>query len=285
MDDLVAKTTDSEYVRRMFDISGQVVVITGGGGVLCGTFARGLAKAGARVAILDILPEAAQKVADEINATGGVAVAIQADVLDKGSLMKAADQVLTRFGVVDALINGAGGNKKQATTAPGLSFFDLPQDAFQWVFNLNFIGTLLPTQVFGKHMAERGEGVILNVASVNAFRPLTNIPAYSAAKAAVKNFTEWLAVHMSHNYSPKIRVNAIAPGFFLTTQNRFLLMDEQTGELTPRGKASAMQTAMRRFGDPEELMSTVIWLLAPASSFVHGITVLVDGGFCAFSGV
>jgi NAD(P)-dependent dehydrogenase (short-subunit alcohol dehydrogenase family) len=274
-----------DYVHQLFGISGKVVVITGGGGILCGAMARGLARAGARVAVLDILPEAAQKVVDEIAAGGGEAAAFCADVLDKDSLSQSAREVLARFGTVDALICGAGGNKKQATTTPDLSFFDLPQDAFQWVFNLNFLGTLLASQVYGKLMVERGEGVILNIASVNAIRPLTNIPAYSAAKASVKNLTEWLAVHMSQNYSPNIRVNALAPGFFLTTQNRFLLYDDQKGDYTPRGKSVIAHTPMGRFGDPEELLSTVIWLLAPGSRFVHGITVTVDGGFCIFSGV
>jgi NAD(P)-dependent dehydrogenase (short-subunit alcohol dehydrogenase family) len=276
---------DPEYINRLFNVQGKVIVITGGGGILCSTMAKGLAKAGAKVAVLDLMLDAAKKVADEIVAQGGEAIAVYADVLNKEALQKSAQEVLSKYGTVDALINGAGGNKKQATTAPDLSFFDLPQDAFQWVFNLNFIGTLLPTQVFGKLMAEKGEGVILNIASVNAFKPLTNIPAYSAAKAAVKNFTEWLAVHMSQNYSTKIRVNAIAPGFYLTNQNRFLLIDEKTGEATPRGRTIIAHTPMARYGDPEELLGTVIWLLSPASQFVHGVTVLVDGGFCAFGGV
>jgi NAD(P)-dependent dehydrogenase (short-subunit alcohol dehydrogenase family) len=186
---------------------------------------------------------------------------------------------------VDILINGAGGNKKEATTSPDLSFFDLPADAVQWVFNLNFIGTLLPCQVFGKVMAEREEGIILNVSSMNAFRPLTRIPAYSAAKAAVSNFTQWLAVHISQEYSPNIRVNAIAPGFFLTEQNRFLLTDEETGELTPRGRTIIDHTPMGRFGHPDDLIGTVLWLLSPGAAFVHGVVVPVDGGFSAFGGV
>jgi NAD(P)-dependent dehydrogenase (short-subunit alcohol dehydrogenase family) len=186
---------------------------------------------------------------------------------------------------VDILINGAGGNKKEATTTPNLRFFDLPPDAVQWVFSLNFLGTLLPSQVFGQLMAEQGEGVILNVSSMNAFRPLTRIPAYSAAKAAVSNFTQWLAVHMAQEYSPDIRVNALAPGFFLTEQNRFLLTDEATGNLTPRGKTIIDHTPMARFGNPEDLVGTTLWLLSPASGFVTGVVVPVDGGFSAFSGV
>jgi len=204
---------DPNYMKRLFNVEGKVVVLTGGGGVLCGTMARGFAKAGARVAVLDIAKDAAQKVADEVNEGGGEAIAVYSDVLNPEVLQESAKEVLDRFGTVDILVNGAGGNSRRATTSPDVSFFDLPQDAFQWVFNLNFVGTLLPTQVFGKILADKGEGVILNIASVNAFRPLTNIPAYSAAKASVKNFTEWFAVHISQNYSEKIRVNAIAPGF------------------------------------------------------------------------
>jgi NAD(P)-dependent dehydrogenase (short-subunit alcohol dehydrogenase family) len=244
-----------------------------------------MSRAGAKVAVLDLFPEAAQRVADGINADGGQAVAVRCDVLDKASVETAAQAVLAAFGRVDILVNGAGGNKKQATTAPDLAFFDLPADAVQWVFNLNFIGTLLPSQVFGRLMADQGEGIILNVSSMNAFRPLTRIPAYSAAKAAVSNLTQWLAAHMAQEYSPQIRVNAIAPGFFLTEQNRFLLTDEATGELTPRGRTIIDHTPMGRFGDPEDLLGTVLWLLSPASAFVTGVVVPVDGGFSAFSGV
>jgi NAD(P)-dependent dehydrogenase (short-subunit alcohol dehydrogenase family) len=276
---------DNEYLETFFGLSGRVAVITGGGGVLCGAMSRALGRVGVKVAVLDLMPQAAQEVADDVVAAGGEAIAVRCDVLDKASLEAARDAVLDRFGGVDILINGAGGNKRQATTSADLSFFDLPADAVQWVFNLNFIGTLLPCQVFGKLMAEQGEGRILNVSSMNAFRPLTRIPAYSAAKAAVSNFTQWLAVHMSQEYSPKMRVNAIAPGFFLTEQNRFLLTDEQTGELTPRGQTIIDHTPMDRFGHPEDLIGTVLWLLSPSAQFVHGVVVPVDGGFSAFSGV
>ena len=246
---------------------------------------RALGRVGVKVAVLDLIPEAAQNVADDIVAAGGEAIAVRCDVLDKASLEAARDAVLARLGRVDILINGAGGNKKQATTSPDLSFFDLPADAVQWVFNLNFIGTLLPCQVFGRGMADQGEGIILNVSSMNAFRPLTRIPAYSAAKAAVSNFTQWLAVHLSQEYSPDIRVNAIAPGCFLTQQNRFLLINEESGELTPRGRTIIDHTPMARFGHPDDLIGTVLWLLSPGAAFVHGVVVLVDGGFSAFSGV
>jgi len=271
-------------ILSSFDLSGKVIVATGGGGVLVGAMARGLASEGAKLAILDIFPEKAQAVADDIIAAGGDAVALKADVLDKASLEAARDAIIARYGRIDALINGAGGNKAQATTSPDLSFFDLPQAAFQWVFNLNFIGTLLPCQVFGKVMAEQGEGVILNVSSMNAFRPLTRIPAYSAAKAAVSNFTQWLAVHLAQEYTPNLRVNAIAPGFFLTEQNRFLLLDENEN-LTPRGQTIIDHTPAGRFGDPADLLGAVLWLLTPASSFVSGVVLPIDGGFSAFSGV
>jgi NAD(P)-dependent dehydrogenase (short-subunit alcohol dehydrogenase family) len=276
---------DSQYIERMFGVRGRVIVLTGAGGVLCGMMARELAKAGARVAVLDILPEAARKVADEITAAGGEAIAVAVDVLDRASITAGAEAVMARWGRVDGLINGAGGNRKQASTSPELSFFDLPQEAFQWVFDLNFIGTLLPSQVFGKIMAAQGAGSIINIASVNSYRPLTNIPAYSAAKAAVRNFTEWLAVHMSQNYGSGVRVNAIAPGFYMTTQLRFLHTDAKTGQPTPRARATIGHTPMGRYGEPVELMSTVIFLLAPGSAFVHGVTVPIDGGFCAYSGV
>jgi len=272
-------------MQELFNLKGKVIAATGGGGVLVGEMSRGLARVGARVVVLDIVEEAARRVADEIVEAGGEAIGVKMDVLDKASTEAALATVLDRFGGVDILINGAGGNKAQATTSPDLSFFDLPQDAFQWVFSLNFIGTLIPSQVFGRQMAERGKGVILNVSSMNAFRPLTRIPAYSAAKAAVSNFTQWLAVHLAQEYSPNIRVNAIAPGFFLTQQNRFLLIDEKTDELTPRGKTIIDHTPMGRFGDPADLLGTVLWLLSPASAFVTGIVVPVDGGFSAFSGV
>jgi len=276
---------DEEYVKSLFDLSGQVAVVTGGGGVLCGALSRALGKAGVRVAVLDLFVEAADKVVASICAAGGEAIAVQCDVLSKPSIEAARDVVLGKYGRVDILINGAGGNKREATTSPEAPFFDLPADAVQWVFNLNFIGTLLPSQVFGKVIAAQGQGSILNISSMNAFRPLTNIPAYSAAKAAVSNFTQWLAVHMSQNYSTQVRVNAIAPGFFLTTQNRYLLQDEKTGKWTPRGQRVIDHTPMARFGDPDELVGTVLWLLSPSARFVHGVVVPIDGGFAAYSGV
>ena len=273
------------YLDGLFGLAGQVAIVTGGGGVLCGAMGRALGRLGVQVAVLDLFEQAAQRVVDEIMGQGGEAVAVTCDVLDRASVEDARDTVLKRWGRVDILVNGAGGNKKQATTSPDLSFFDLPPDAIRWVFDLNFLGTLLPSQVFGQPMAEQGAGCILNVSSMNAFRPLTRIPAYSAAKAAVSNFTQWLAVHMAQEYSSRIRVNAIAPGFFLTEQNRFLLTEETTGNLTPRGRTIIEHTPMGRFGAPEDLIGTVVWLLSPAAAFVTGVVVPVDGGFSANSGV
>lgn len=272
-------------LEDLFNLSGRVAVVTGGGGVLLGTISKALGRLGVKVAILDLIPKAARKVESEIVSAGGEAIAVKCNVLDKTSLEAACRTVQKRFGRLDILMNGAGGNKKEATTRPDLSFFDLTPEAVQSVFELNFMGTLLPSQVFGRVLAEQGEGVILNISSMNASRPLTKIPAYSAAKAAVTNFTQWLAVHMSQEYSDKIRVNAIAPGFFMTRQNRFLLTDEATGRLTPRGKSIIDHTPMGRFGRPEDLISTVLWLLSPGAAFVHGVVVPVDGGFSAFSGV
>jgi len=272
-------------MKNLFNIKGKTIVITGAGGVLCGTMAKALAALGAKVAVWDIIEEAAVKIADEIKSEGGQAVAVKCNVLEKKSIETAKEKTIAELGEIDILINGAGGNKKDATTSENLSFFDLPADAVRFVFDLNFLGTFLTTQVVAKDMANKGQGVILNISSMNAFRPLTKIPAYSAAKAAVSNFTQWLAVHLCQNYSKEIRVNAIAPGFFLTEQNRFLLTDEKTGKLTARGKTIIDHTPMGRFGEAEELIGTVVWLLSDAAKFVTGIVVPIDGGFSAFSGV
>ncbi len=272
-------------MEKLFDIKNKVAVITGAAGVLCGTMARAMAQRGAKVAILDLNIKAAEQLVDEIKANGGVAVATECNVLDKASLENAQKLVAEKLGTVDILINGAGGNKKQASTSDELSFFDMPADAVRFVFDLNFLGTLLTCQVFGKDMARVGEGVIINISSMNAFTPLTRIPAYSAAKAAISNFTQWLAVHMCQNYSTKIRVNAIAPGFFLTEQNRFLLTDEQTGKPTERGQKIIDNTPMGRYGKPDELVGTLLWLVGDGAEFITGIVVPVDGGFSAFSGV
>ena len=210
---------------------------------------------------------------------------VKGDVLNRESLEQAAVEIVKHFGHVHSLINGAGGNNPKATTNPEQSFFSLPTESLKFVSDLNLLGTILPCQVFGKYMADQKEGIILNVSSMNAFRPLTRIPAYSAAKAAVSNFTQWLAVHMAQEYSPSIRVNAIAPGFFLTDQNRFLLTDKETGGLTLRGKKIMDHTPMGRFGKPEDLLGAMLWLLSPASEFVTGVVLPIDGGFSAYSGV
>ncbi len=276
---------DSSELIRQYDFSGQTIVITGGTGTLGGEIACALVGCGANVAILDRNLDPAHHILELMEPRANHAVAVRADVLNVESLQEASKIILEKFGVVHSLVNAAGGNNPRATTTKDLSFFDLPSEALRWVFDLNILGTMLPCQVFGKAMAEKGEGIILNVSSMNAFRPLTRIPAYSAAKAGVSNFTQWLAVHMAQVYSPRIRVNAIAPGFFLTNQNRFLLTDEKTGDLTARGKSIIDHTPMARFGQAEDLFGTILWLLSPASAFVTGIVVPIDGGFSAFGGV
>jgi NAD(P)-dependent dehydrogenase (short-subunit alcohol dehydrogenase family) len=276
---------DLSQLTQQYDFSGKTVVVTGGTGILGGEIACALVGCGANVAILDRNLDPFQHIRDLMEPRANQAVAVRADVLDLGSLRSAAETIAKKFGAVDCLVNAAGGNKPQATTSPNLSFFDLPTDAFRWVFDLNLVGTILPSQVFGKLMVDRGEGVILNISSMNALRPLTRIPAYSAAKAGVSNFTQWLAVHMAQEYSPHIRVNAVAPGFFLTRQNQFLLTDEKTGDLTPRGTSIIDHTPMKRFGTPEDLFGAVLWLLSPASAFITGVILPVDGGFSVYSGV
>ena len=272
-------------IRRLFDLTGKVVAVTGGSGVLGGDIACALAEVGSNVAILDLKTELTDDVKQRLDAASGDYNVFQCNVLERYSIETCLEKIIMKFGKVDILINGAGGNHPKSTTNENMKFFDIPPDAFNWVMQLNLTGTVLPSQVFGEYFAKQKEGIILNVSSMNAFRPLTRIPAYSAAKAAVSNFTQWLAVHMTQEYSPNIRVNAIAPGFFLTNQNRFLLTDKETGELTGRGKSIITHTPMGRFGNPEDLTGTVLWLLSPASAFVTGIVVPVDGGFSEFSGV
>jgi NAD(P)-dependent dehydrogenase (short-subunit alcohol dehydrogenase family) len=276
---------DKNMLQKTFDLSGKVAIMTGGAGVLCSSICRALAAVGVKVAVLDLNGEAAESLAAGICSSGADAIGVFCNVLDKSSIEAAAQTVLMKYGRVDILVNGAGGNKSTATTNPEQRFFDLPADALRWVFDLNLMGTILPSQVFGKLIAAQKSGVILNITSMNAFRPLTRIAAYSAAKAGVSNFTQWLAVHMAQEYSPEIRVNAIAPGFFLTEQNRFLVTDKETGAFTARGQSIINHTPMGRFGAPQDLLGTVFWLLSPASTFVTGIVVPVDGGFSAFSGV
>ncbi len=290
----------AEKKNLTFDLSGKVAVVTGGGGVLCSGFSKTLAAAGAKVAVCDLRKEAAQAVADEIVASGGVAIAVGMNVLDADSVRAARDEIVSSLGDVDLLLNGAGGNNpKGSTTKDNLTpedmealekngtiegvktFFDLDPEGISFVFNLNFLGTLIPTQIFARDMAKRG-GNIINVSSMNSFRPLTRIPAYSGAKAAVSNFTQWLAVH----FAPVgIRVNAIAPGFFLTNQNRNLLLNAD-GSLSPRSEKILGHTPMGRFGVPEDLDGVLLWLADDKfSAFVDGVVVPVDGGFAAYSGV
>jgi NAD(P)-dependent dehydrogenase (short-subunit alcohol dehydrogenase family) len=280
--------------NELLGLEGKSVVITGAGGVICGSIAVGLCNVGMNVFLLDVDEERAIQAADELKKKhpGQIIEGFFANVLDKRSLESAKNRIFSFVNAIDYIINGAGGNSPKATTQveqiiPGetdelSSFFDLEMDGFDHVFNLNFIGTLLPTMVFAKEMVERKSGGILNISSMNAFRPLTKIPAYSAAKSSVNNFTEWLAVHFA---KAGIRVNAIAPGFFLTSQNRFLLVDEASGKPTPRGNKVLNNTPMGRYGEVEELIGTTIYLLSDMSKFVTGIIIPIDGGFSAYSGV
>lgn len=276
------------------DLKDKTCVITGGAGVIGTAIAKGLGAAGVQTVIMDLNNEAAERVALEVtDETGTRSVGVEGNVLKKDSLINAKEYILKEFNSIDFLINGAGGNSAKATTQVeeinkddlgdlGKTFFGLEIEAFQKVFDLNFIGTLLPSMVFAEDMVKAQKGAILNISSMNSYRPLTKIPAYSAAKASVNNFTQWLAVHFAKS---GIRVNAIAPGFFLTNQNRFLLLDEKTEELTPRGEKIIANTPMDRFGDPEDLQGTVLYLLSNVSAFVTGVIIPVDGGFNAFSGV
>jgi len=267
------------------NLEAKVAVITGGGGELCSRMAEALAGAGASIAILDYDQAKAEEKVARMKKAGLKSAALVADVTSRSSLEKAGEEFKKHFQALDILVNGAGGNSPLATTGPDQSFFDLPEPAVRKVLELNVLGTILCCQVFGKIILDtRGEGSIINISSMNAFRPLTRIPAYSAAKAGVSNFTQWLAVHFAQNYSPKIRVNAIAPGFFITEQNKFLLMDK-SGQMTERGKKIIDHTPQARFGHPDDLVSTLVWLLAPSSSFITGVVIPVDGGFSAYSGV
>ncbi len=276
---------DLKELTEMYDFTGRSVTITGGAGILGGELACALVGCKANVAIVDRSPEMADRLIKRFDPAGGRAIIVYGDVLEPEVMEETAERVLNEFGRIDYLINAAGGNSPKATTGPDLPFFEIPPEALRFVFDLNLIGTIIPSQIFGRYMAKQDYGVVINVSSMNAFRPLTRIPAYSAAKAGVSNFTQWLAVHMAQEYSANIRVNAVAPGFFLTDQNRFLLTDQETGQLTERGQAIIDHTPMGRFGDPEDLLGTVMWLMSPASAFVTGIVVPVDGGFSAFSGV
>lgn len=272
-------------VQTLFNIQGQTAVITGGSGHFGRAMALALAQAGVQIVILGRHAQTAQTVAEAIQTEGGSALGLACDVLSRASLEHALEQVTHAFGPVDMLINAAGGNSPAATTSSEQSLFDLDVEAANHVFGLNFTGTFQSCQVFGRGMAERGQGCIVNVTSMSALRPLTRVPAYGAAKAAVINFTQWLATYMAQEYSPRIRVNALAPGFFLTEQNRYLMVDAQNGVLTPRGQTIIDHTPMGRLGAPEDLLGTLLWLVSPASTFVTGVVIPIDGGFSSFSGV
>lgn len=271
-------------VEQLFSLKGRTAIITGGTGVLGESMVRGLSAAGASVAILGRRLEVGQALADDINSKGGTAIAIAADVLNKEQLVKAKEIVIKKFGAIDILVNAAGGNMAGAVIAPDKTFFDLDIDQFQKVVDLNLLGTVLPTQIFTEDMAKRKKGVIINIASMASFRPITRVVGYSAAKSAVENFTQWLATEMATKFGEGIRVNAIAPGYFLTEQNRTLLTNPD-GSYTARGQAAIRQTPFGRFGKPEELIGTLIWLCSDASAFVTGVDVPVDGGFNVFCGV
>lgn len=273
-----------EEFLRIFSLNGKKAVITGGAGVLCSFIGSGLGKAGAEIAICDInnTDEAVKRLIDEGIKAKGYFI----DVMDSDSIKNCKDNIVRDFGRIDILVNGAGGNMKEATTNKDLAFFDLPLSALEKVIRLNlFGGAILPSQVFGKVMINNSEGgSIINISSMNAFRPLTRIPGYSASKAAVSNFTQWLAVHFAMEYNNKLRVNAIAPGFFLTEQLKYLLLDDE-GNLTQRGKSIIAHTPMGEFGKPEDLIGICIWLASDASRFVTGAVIPVDGGFNSYSGV
>lgn len=276
------------------DLNGKVCAITGGAGVLGTAIVKGLASVGVKVAILDLNKEAADKLAQDVENEFNIkAIGVEANVLDKASLTEAKKQINEALGNIEILINGAGGNSPKATTQVetitkenindlSKTFYGLEMDGFDMVFALNFKGTLLPSMVLTQDMLAAGKGVVLNISSMNSYKPLTKIPAYSAAKAAVNNFTEWLSVHLAQT---GIRVNAIAPGFFLTNQNRFLVMDENTGNYTPRGQKIVSNTPMGKFGEPEDLQGATLFLISDISNFVTGIVIPVDGGYNAFGGV
>jgi NAD(P)-dependent dehydrogenase (short-subunit alcohol dehydrogenase family) len=276
--------TDSQ--DSLFSVAGKVVAVTGAAGVIYSTIARGLAARGAKIALLDLLGDKAEEVADEIKADGGDAIGMECNVLDTDSTAAALDAIVDAYGRVDVLINGAGGNRPGASVPRDGVFTDLPLDEVDKVFALNYKGTFLPTQVFCKHFAQRGRGIVVNTSSMCSFAPLTNVPGYSNAKAAVTNFTQWLAVQVKVDYpEAEIRVNEIAPGFLDTTQNHYLLWEKDDKTLTPRGRSIISNTPFGRFGDPEELLGPIVLLISDASSFLHGTTIAVDGGFAVYSGV
>lgn len=275
---------DNQFVQDLFSLSGKVAVVTGGTGVLGGAMARGLAQAGAKVAIVGRRREKAEEAVSEIVSSGGQAFAAPADVMDKPQLEAIRDDILTEWGRIDILVNAAGGTTAAATISPGKTIFDMPLDPMREVIDLNLIGTLLPSQVIGEVLARQGAGNIVNISSMNAQRALTRSMAYSAGKAGIDNFTKWLAVELATKFGEGLRVNAIAPGFFVGEQNRALLLNPDN-TLTARGQKIIDHTPAGRFGDPDDLIGTLIWLCSPAARFVNGTVIMVDGGFNAFSGI
>lgn len=271
-------------MNTSFSVDGKVVVITGGSGTICSAIGRGMAEAGAKIVLINRRQANGQAVADQIIAAGGDAIALSADVLDKPSLTLALEAVLKKYGKVDVLINGAGGNHPDATINKDHDFFELDSEAFKNVLNLNVTGAFLASQVFGEKMAKRGEGVIINIGSMTSYLPLTNVVAYSAAKAATLSFTQWLATHFNLNYSTRIRVNAIAPGFLIGEQNRALLQNPD-GTPTLRGEKILAKTPMQRYADPDEMVGAVIFLCSEAASFINGVCLPIDGGFSSYWGV
>ncbi|MCL5998766.1 MAG: SDR family NAD(P)-dependent oxidoreductase [Chloroflexi bacterium] len=269
----------------MFSLAGKVAVVTGGSGTLGTGMSKGLLDAGARVCIIGRDLAKAQRAAQAITSDTDKVLALSADVTRPEEVQRAADMLISRWERVDILVNAAGGNRPDATTSPKQSFFDLNLEAMRATFDLNLTGTIVPSQIFGRSMVRAKRGSIVNISSMAAVRPLTRVVSYAAAKASVDNFTRWLAVHMAKEYSPDIRVNAMAPGFFLAEQNRAMLVDVSSGELTPRGKSIIDHTPMNRFGHASDLVGTLVWLASDASAFVTGIVVPVDGGFSAFNGV
>ncbi|HEY3291795.1 MAG TPA: SDR family oxidoreductase [Anaerolineae bacterium] len=270
---------------NMFDLGGKVAVITGGSGIIGSGFARGLFEAGVRLCLVGRNLEKVKTAARNISSDTAQSMGLSADVTHPSEVERISEAVLTRWGKIDILINCAGGNMPAATTGAQTSFFDLSPEALRAVFDLNLTGSIIPSQIIGRTFASQKSGVIINISSMAAVKPLTRVVGYAAAKAAIDNFTRWLAVYMATEYSPAIRVNAIAPGFLLGEQNRAMLVDAKTGELTPRGHSIIDHTPMRRFGVPEELNGTLVWLCSEAARFVTGIVVPVDGGFSAFGGV
>lgn len=273
------------FVKMDYNLRGKVAVITGAGGAICGEIAKALAQEGISIAIWDISIDKASKRCDEIVSSGAKAIAIECNTTEKASVEFSLKKTLTHYNTIDILINGAGGSCKETTTSPELKFFNIEPEAMEAVFSLNYMSAVITSQAIGQLFAEKKSGVIVNITSIAGFTPLTGAISYSNAKAAANSFTQWLAVHMARNYSPKIRVNAIAPGFILTEQNKFLLVDEKSGQMTERGNQILRNVPMARYGEPQEIVGAALWLVSDMASFVTGAVIPVDGGYTAFSGV